>query len=566
MTDVGEADLGVTELATDGAARENPAAPPPPARASPPASARAERWRPSGAAIVALAIGLLVTGALAVTSLELYRHNERRLLNLRARELSLVLANASSSVQTPLASAAALADATDGSTARFKAFIKPYAGPGKQFSSVSLWRLGGPSGRTLAVAGAAPSATGRAAVIRGAGAPGKLNLVNLLRSPHPSLGFEYSVGGTGHGFAVYAENPLPANRRSALERNSAFADLGYVLYLGRSKRARDLLLTSERTLPIHGLQASHVVPFGAGRFTLVVTPREPLAGSFFHSLPWVTAIVGVVISLAAALMTDRLAKRRRRAERLAGELDQLAAENRELYIEQRGIARTLQRALLPSTLPRLPGLRVDAQYVPAQSGGDIGGDWYDVVAVGEHQALLVIGDVSGHGIDAATTMALLRHATLAYIAQDHRPGLILGRLSDFVGGMAHDYFATVLCALIDIDAHRVTLASAGHLPPLLLDGEGGDYVQISAEPPIGFPHDSVFREATVTVPPGATLVAFTDGLVERRGEVLDEGLARLREMASAEQRDDDLLARLARDLTSDDHRDDTALVSIQWQS
>jgi serine phosphatase RsbU (regulator of sigma subunit) len=416
------------------------------------------------------------------------------------------------------------------------------------------------------VAGAAPSATGRAAVLRGAGAPGKLNTVDLLRSPHPSLGFEYSVGGPGHRFTVYAENPLPANRRSALERNSAFADLDYVLYLGRSERARDLLLTSERTLPIHGLQASHVVPFGAGAFTLVVTPREPLAGGFFHSLPWVTAIVGVVISLAAALMTDRLAKRRRRAERLAGELDQLAAENRELYIEQRGIAHTLQRALLPSRLPRLPGLRVDAQYVPAQAGGDIGGDWYDVVAVGERQALLVIGDVSGHGIDAATTMALLRHATLAYIAQDHRPGLILRRLSDFVGGIAHDYFATVLCALIDIDAHRVTLASAGHLPPLLLDGEGGDYVQISAEPPIGFPHDSVFKEATVTVPPGATLVAFTDGLVERRGEVLDEGLARLREMASAEQRDDDLLARLARDLTSDDHRDDTALVSIQWQS
>ena len=91
-------------------------------------------------------------------------------------------------------------------------------------------------------------------------------------------------------------------------------------------------------------------------------------------------------------------------------------------------------------------------------------------------------------------------------------------------------------------------------------------MKLNAEPPIGFPHTAVFREATVTVPPGATLVAFTDGLVERRGEVLDEGLDRLREMASREQLDEDLLARLARELTSDDHRDDTALVSIQWQS
>jgi serine phosphatase RsbU (regulator of sigma subunit) len=90
---------------------------------------------------------------------------------------------------------------------------------------------------------------------------------------------------------------------------------------------------------------------------------------------------------------------------------------------------------------------------------------------------------------------------------------------------------------------------------------------VKAEPPIGFPHAARFREATIAVPPGATLVAFTDGLVERRGEVLDEGLARLREMAIREHAvDDDLLAKLARNLTSDDHRDDTALVSIQWQT
>jgi serine phosphatase RsbU (regulator of sigma subunit) len=575
MTDGGEADQGGTALARNGVAVQEGATAQegastrqqdaPPAAVAPRAGA-AERWRPSGAAVIALAIGLLVTAALAVTSLELYRHNERRLLNLRVRELSLVLSGASSSTQTPLASATALADATNGSAARFKAFIKPYVGQGKQFTSVSLWALGGSSLRPLAVVGTRPSAAAPAAIAHGTRTPGKLNLVDRLSSRHPSLAFEYSVGGSGRRFAVFAENPLPADRRSRLERNSAFADLNYALYLGRSKRPQELLLTSERKLPIHGLQASDVVPFGAGAFTLVVTPREPLGGGFFHALPWVTAIVGVVISIAAALMTDRLAKRRRRAELLAMELDTLAAENRELYIEQRGIAHTLQQALLPSTLPQLRGLRANAQYVPAQSGGDIGGDWYDVVDLGERQALLVIGDVSGHGVDAATTMAMLRHATLAYIAQDHRPGVILGSLSKFISGITHDYFATVLCALIDIDAHRLTVASAGHLPPLLLDGEHGDYVQLSAEPPIGFPHTSPFRETTVTVPPGATLVAFTDGLVERRGEVLDEGLARLREMAGREQLDGDLLARLARELTSDDHRDDTALVSIQWQS
>lgn len=525
---------------------------------------RGSPWRPSGVAIAALLVGLAVTAALALTSLVLYRHNERRLLNLRVREVGLVLSGASSTVQTPLASAAALADSTGGSAARFEAFIGPYVGTGRQFTSVSLWAAGARA--PLAVVGTAPSPAARAALLRSPGAPGRLNIVDLLGGARPSLGFDYDQAGSGRRYRVFAENPLPANRRSRLESNSAFADLGYVIYLGRSRRLRDLLLTSERSLPVHGPTASEIVPFGAGAFTLVVTPREPLGGGFFHALPWITAGVGLLVALAAAAMTDRLARRRRRAEELAARLDELAAENRRAYIEQRGIAHTLQQALLPATLPQLQGLRVSAQYVPAQSGGDIGGDWYDIVAVGDRQALLVIGDVSGHGIDAATAMALVRHATLAYIAQDHRPGVVLGKLSAFVSGVTRDYFATVLCALVDIDGHTLTIASAGHLPPLLLDGERGEFVEITAEPPIGFPHGGSFREETVEVPPGATLVAFTDGLVERRGEILDEGLSRLREMACREQLDEDLLARLASELTSDDHRDDTALVSIQWQS
>ncbi len=518
--------------------------------------------RTPGAAIVALLVGLLVTAALAVTAEMLYRHNERRLLNLRDRAVGLVLSGAAANVQTPMASAAALADATGGSARRFREFIAPYVGKGRQFASVSLWTLGR-APQVRSVVGAAP-APGAAAQIARNAAPGQLKIVNRLAAAPPTLGFVYRVTPTSR-FAVYSENPLPANRRSKLESNSAFADLNYVLYLGRSHSRRNLLLTSV-PLPVHGLQSSSVVPFGAGAFTLVVTPREPLGGGFFHALPWIIVGFGVLISVAAALLTRRLVQRRRRAEQLAEELDRLAAENRRRYIEQRSIAHTLQQALLPATLPQLRGLRVSAQYVPAQAGGDVGGDWYDIVAIDERRALLVIGDVSGHGIEAATTMALVRHATLAYIAQDPRPGVVLGKLSEFVRGVTGGYFATVLCALVDIDAHRLTISSAGHLPPLLLDGGHVEYVKVSAEPPIGFPHKASFREETVSVPAGATLVAFTDGLVERRGEVLDEGLARLREMAMRERLDEDLLARLARELTPDDHRDDTALVSIQWQS
>jgi serine phosphatase RsbU (regulator of sigma subunit) len=515
-----------------------------------------------------LAIGLLVTAALAVTALVLYRHNERRLLNLRVREVGLLIGAASPAAQTPLASSAALADATGGDRRRFSTFMAPFVGTGKEFSSVSLWRLQGSLARPVTALGATPQSLPQLAVtVRSMAAhPGTLNLTGMLARTHPALGFEYATGAT-RGVAVFAEKPLPANRRSKLESHSAFSDLDSLLYLGRSERRGDLLLSSLKTLPVRGLKASDPVPFGSSFFTLVVTPRGSLSGAFFQSVPWITALVGLLGTLAGAAMTDRLARRRRGAEELARQLDQIASETRDRYIEQRSIAQTLQHELLPEALPEPPGLSVKALYVPAQAGGDVGGDWYDVVPLADGRALLVIGDVSGHGVEAATTMALVRHATLAYVSDESRPGAILAKLSDFVRSRTGDYFATVLCALIDVEGHSVTFASAGHLAPLVVNGHGARFVQLQADAPIGFPHTGPLRETTVAMPALATLVAFTDGLVERPGEVLDQGLERMRQAAAGTAlQDDQLLASLAQKLTSETHRDDTALVSIRWQS
>ena len=529
------------------------------------------RWRPSRVAVAALLTGLIVTGALSLTSAAVYNRNERRLLNLRVRELSLVLAATAPSTQTPLASAAELANATGGDAQKFRAFMAPYVGPGRQFTSVSLWPLGTAHLAPSTVLGATPALASmpeRAELFfTHSTRPGVLNLTGFLESPRPALGFDFSAPGRAHGFAVYAEKPLPANRRSKLEKNSAFSDLNYALYLGHSKRTSDVLVTSLKHLPIKGRQASDVVPFGAGVFTIVVSPNGSLGGSFFEHLPWIIALVGLLVSLAAALMTDRLARRRRYAEQLVGVLDRVAAENREMYTEQRSIAQTLQHALLPDTLPEFAGLRVGARYVPAASGIDVGGDWYDIVAAGDGQVLVMIGDVSGHGLRAATTMASLRHAALAYAAQDPSPSSVLAQLSDFVNSGPHDYFATMLCALIDVGAHRLTVASAGHLPPLVIDDDGVRFVQFDANVPIGVARKSPYLETAVSVGPNTTLIAFTDGLVERRGEVLDVGLARLRETATnAELPLEDLLLELAHGLASEGHHDDTAIVGIRWQS
>jgi serine phosphatase RsbU (regulator of sigma subunit) len=516
-------------------------------------------------------MGLIVTAALALTSLAVYNRNERRLLNLRVRELNLVLAATVPSVETPLASAAELAHATGGSPQKFRAFVASYVGHGRQFASVSLWPLAANHLAPTAVVGAAPILAAMPLKARQffahAVPSGALHLTGILGTARPALGFEFTAAGHKPGFAVYAENPLPANRRSALERNNAFSDLNYALYLGHSRRSADVLVTSVKQLPIRGRQASDVVPFGAGVFTLVVAPKGSLGGTFFKDLPWIIAVVGVAIALAAALLTDRLARRRQRAEQLAGTLDRVAAENRHMYTEQRSISQTLQHALLPDRLPVFRGLQMNALYVPAASGVDIGGDWYDIVAVDDRRVLMVIGDVSGHGLRAATTMALVRHAALAYVAQEPRPASVLAKLSEFVNSGTHDYFATVLCALIDVEAHRLTISSAGHMAPLLIDGEHGEFVAFHVDAPVGVAPNSHYHEATISVPPNATLVAFTDGLVERRGEVLDVGLARLRDTATKQQLPlEALLEKLARELASDDHHDDTAIVGIQWQS
>jgi serine phosphatase RsbU (regulator of sigma subunit) len=531
------------------------------------------RWRPSRAATLALLVGLAVTATLSLTSLWLYDRNENRLLDLRARELGLVLTAAVPSIQTPLASAAELADATGGDPQRFRAFMSSYVGPGRQFTSASLWPLGTSILAPSLVMGSAPalaSSRQRARALFTRAAHTKLlDVTGVLDTANASLGYEYSTPGLKRGFAVYAESPLPKDRRSRLSSDSAFSDLNYALYLGHSHRYGDLLVTNMRHFPVTGRQASDVVPFGDSAFTVVITPNGSLGGTFFQGLPWIIGIAGVLITLTAVLMTDRLTRRRLYAEQLVGVLDRVAEENREMYTEQRSIAQTLQHALLPDALPEFAGLQVGTRYVPAASGIDVGGDWYDIVAAGEGQVLAMIGDVSGHGLRAATTMASLRHAALAYAAQNHSPSSVLAKLSDFVNSAPHEYFATMLCMLVDVGNHRLTVASAGHIAPLLIDGADseGRFVQIQVNVPIGVVRDLPYHETTVSVEPNSTLIAFTDGLVERRGEMLDAGFERLRDAATSQRLPlEDLMAKLAHDLTSEEHRDDTAIVGIRWQS
>ncbi|MFD5828301.1 PP2C family protein-serine/threonine phosphatase [Lentzea sp. NPDC060358] len=196
---------------------------------------------------------------------------------------------------------------------------------------------------------------------------------------------------------------------------------------------------------------------------------------------------------------------------------------------ERAAAALLQESLLPSRLPSTPGWELAARYVPGAESG-VGGDWYDVFELPGERIGLVIGDVVGNGLRAAVVMGRLRSALRAYALEYLDPAQVLGKLDRKASYFETATMATVAYAIIDTATCRMSLAVAGHLPPVLaVPGEPARFVPVPVGPPIGFDLGVSGRRGTgVDLPPGALVALYTDGLVERRGEDLDAGLELLR--------------------------------------
>jgi anti-sigma regulatory factor (Ser/Thr protein kinase) len=196
------------------------------------------------------------------------------------------------------------------------------------------------------------------------------------------------------------------------------------------------------------------------------------------------------------------------------------------------VAETLQRSLLPERLPELPGIEIAARYVPGAADAQVGGDWYDAVPLRDGHAAIAIGDVVGHGLDAAARMARLQNALRAYALEGLRPSLVLERMNGFAREVSGGPMATLMYGVVDPDDGRLRLATAGHPPPLVITPDGDAYF---AEGPAGSPLGVVpfptYEETTIPLVPGSTVLLYTDGLVERPQTSLDEGLAWLREFA-----------------------------------
>ena len=192
----------------------------------------------------------------------------------------------------------------------------------------------------------------------------------------------------------------------------------------------------------------------------------------------------------------------------------------------RDLVMSVQRSLLPATLPEHPEVRLGARYLPAETRYGMGGDWYDAMLLPGGRILLLVGDVAGHGLKAAITMGQMRSAARA-LAPTHGPAALLDALDRFAGSGPDVLSATAAVAVIDPAERTLRYCLAGH-PPLLLRDPDGTLAMLGEArgPLIGFGAEDR-PERVVTFLPGSCLVLFTDGLVERRGETIDTGLARL---------------------------------------
>lgn len=237
-----------------------------------------------------------------------------------------------------------------------------------------------------------------------------------------------------------------------------------------------------------------------------------------------------------------------------------------VYEHEHRLVETLQRSVLLEEMPRLPAVRLAARYIPGEGDVRVGGDWYDAIPLPDGRVGLAIGDVAGHGIDSAALMSQLRNAQRAYALEHASPATVVHRLDMLLYHLEPRRMATMIYLCFDPAAGSLTFTAAGHPYPLLItpDGEkrflrGGRTLPLGSREPEGRPTQ------TISLPPGSTLVLYTDGLIERRGRSIEDGFAALAAAVTPSYSDPEACceAIVAALLDSEQPDDDVAIVVMQ---
>ena len=323
-------------------------------------------------------------------------------------------------------------------------------------------------------------------------------------------------------------------------RNVFGADTAAVLLLDRA--SGQLIATAASGLEEEVHQGVRL-PVGRGFAGQIAATRQPvildrvehghvvnpiLLGKGIRSLMGVPLVAGreVIGVLHVGSLTDR------RFTSDDTDLLQLAADRAATAVQSvlarsdRAAAAALQRSLVPSALPPIPGADLAARHVPGH--GEVGGDWYDVFTLPAGEVGIVMGDVAGSGLRAAVVMGRMRSALRAYALEYSDPADVLARLDRKMQHFEPTALATVLYAMFDPGLTRMRISSAGHLPPVIATGDGpAALADITPDLLIGMDTQMPRRTATIPVSPGTVVAFYTDGLVERRDKPLDDGLAAL---------------------------------------
>jgi serine phosphatase RsbU (regulator of sigma subunit) len=465
------------------------------------------RVHPATLIVVAACLVLTLAGSLATWTL--HRNTEQRLLDQRTSETGAVLTAAISGVQTPLAAAAALVEASNGDAAIFEATMGRLVSGG-QFAAAALVEV--TSNEVLATVGspillveAQPARV--AAMVAQAVATDQLSVIDTIDLPGRRLGYAFTAGPPIR-YVVYAESALPAERTGAPRPSAPFETLDYAIYLGASDDPDGLLYTSRDEPGITGRRSSTTVAFGDRQLTLVAATSANLAGTLSRLLPFLIGVGGLAFAAAAGWSTQRLERGRRRAEALTENVSQLLAE-------QQHRTDTLQRSLLPRELVAPAGLAIAGRYWPAGADNEIGGDFYDLFQVDAERWAVVIGDVCGKGVEAAALTGVTRHTIRAAARHLRSPAEVLWWTHEAIRGFGAATYCTVCFAYLTVNDGRVTfeVAVGGHPLPVRCRANG-------VVETIGVPGtvlgllEPKLTSATTELDDGDTVVLYTDGITD----------------------------------------------------
>ena len=366
--------------------------------------------------------------------------------------------------------------------------------------------------------------------------------------------------------------------------------LGHVCDLLDTDTAAILLLDEERNVlevraerGLYGeVESRFTVPVGAGFAGRIVAERRSIAIDDVSRAEVISPVLRQKVKslLGVPLLTDdriigvmhvgTIKPRAFTAEdtvvlQLASDRAARAIDRARRFQQEHETAVTLQRSLLPDRLPDIPGLALAARYLPGAAGTEVGGDWYDVIPLGDGRVAIAMGDVVGRGIQAASLMGQLRNGLRAYAIEGHSPTAVLERLDRLVQSLNPGRMATLLFMVLEPDGRNIVFANAGHLPPLVVAEDRSPRLLEGARGvPLGVLPYASFDETTARLEPGSTLVIYTDGLVEERGISIEIRLADLQRAASADfEGPNELCERLLREMLPEGPGvDDVAVLAL----